>query len=59
MRKRLAEIDGHDALLASGLLLLTAGVGLLSVPAALIVCGGLLFALAMLPLVLPVRGRDG
>ena len=49
-----AEIDRSDVAAAVGLLLLTGGVSMLSVPWALIVSGSLLFLLAVLPM---LRGR--
>ncbi len=41
---------------AVGLLILSGGLALLSVPVALIVAGGLLFALAVWPYVIPQKG---
>lgn len=60
MQKRLANIDGRDVLAVIGLLTLTAGLALLSVPVALIVLGALTFGLALLPLLtVTPRGRQG
>ena len=41
-----------------GLLLLAAGLAMVSIPLALIVCGALLFAVAVVPLMLPT-GKGG
>ena len=50
--------DWGTAVQAVGLLLIGVGVGLVSVPAALIVVGALLFLLATWAEVLSMRGKD-
>ena len=50
-----ANVDGTDALAVVGLALLAAGVAMLSVPAAFIVVGALLLALAV---VSAVNGKN-
>ena len=54
MKRLLSAIEGRDVLAVLGLGLMTAGIAMLSVPAALIVPGALIFTLAVWPL---MRGQ--
>jgi len=49
-------MDLRDAIGVAGLVMLAAGLCLISVPLALVVVGGLLFAIAYLPTILPIGG---
>lgn len=55
MRRILSAIDARDIVTGLGLVLMTAGLALVSVPAALFVPGLLLFVVAVVPAVF-VRG---
>lgn len=51
-------IGARELLAILGLGLLATGLALLSIPLALIVCGALIFAVAVVPLMLPT-GKGG
>ena len=55
--KRMGNIDGNDVMVFLGMCALGVGIGMLSVPVALMVVGGLLMALGLFGAITKSTGR--